>query len=412
MLNQFKPSSKLVFLPSALKWVAIASLIGVVAGSASALFLISLDWITTFRDNHRWVIIFLPFAGLLIGLMYYHFGKGIEGGNDRVFSEVVNPQKTIPLKMAPLVLLGTLITHFFGGSAGREGTAVQMGGCLADQVTRTLRISDIDRRIILVCGISAGFASVFGTPFTAIVFSLEVMFMGRLMYRSLIPSVISSFVANIVCDLWGAHHTSYKIDSFPSITLSIVIYCIAAGIIFGLVASFYTKLTNLISSFFERTISYPPLRPVIGGIFIAGATFMMASDKYNGLGVPTIVSSFKEPLPHYDFIIKIIFTSVTLGSGFKGGEVTPLFFIGATLGNALSLLLPLPIFLLAALGFVAVFSGAAKTPIACTILGMEIFGMDCAIYVAIACFVAYWCSGKIGIYRSQELLKSHHKRPF
>jgi H+/Cl- antiporter ClcA len=345
---------------------------------------------------------FLPVAGLLIGLLYHHLGKEVEGGNNLLLSEVQSPQKTIPLKMAPLVLISTLITHLFGGSAGREGTAVQMGGSLADQLSKPLKLSIEDRRIILICGISAGFASVFGTPFAAIVFSLELISIGKLSVRAVVPSVLSAFTADLICDSWGIYHTSYRLGLAPALSAINVIYCCGAAIFFGLAARYYIALVDVISRFAKRLIAYAPLRPALGGIIVAGAVFALDTTKYIGLGIPTIISAFKTQLPPYDFLLKMVFTAVTLGFGFKGGEVTPLFFIGATLGSALSIIIPLPFSLLAAIGFVAVFSGAAKTPIASTLMAMELFGIEYGMFATIACGVAYYFSGPTGIYEAYD----------
>lgn len=390
------------------KWLVVCSIIGVLGGSASAFFLWSLDWATDWRESHSWIIALLPIGGLLIGLMYHYLGREVEAGNNLLINEINNPEKVIPIKMAPLIFIGTVATHFFGGSAGREGTAVQMASSIADQINRIVKFRSRDRIIILICGISAGFASVFGTPLAGMVFGLEVFFIGRLSYNAIFPSIVSAVVADLVCDAWGAKHTQYYIDFIPEISALNILYCILAGIAFGLTAMFFANLTHGISKVFKDKISYAPFRPAIGGIMVALAVFAMGTTKYIGLGIPTIMDSFHSQLPPYDFALKIAFTAVTLGAAFKGGEVTPLFFIGATLGNALSLIIPLPMALLAGMGFVAVFSGAANTPLATTLLAIELFGAESGIYAGIACVVAYMFSGHTGIYSAQVIGESKH----
>lgn len=383
------------------KWLILSLVIGSLAGACSAILLLSLDWATAYRENHYWIIALLPVAGLIIGLAYHYWGSDVVKGNNQLLEEFHKPSRIIPLKMAPLVLAGTVLTHLFGGSAGREGTAVQMGGSVADQFTRWLKIESIDRRVLLTMGISAGFASVFGTPLAGTIFALEVFTIGRMQYAYLIPSLLAALIANYTCHLIGVSHSIYSIDSIPELTLTTLLWSILAGILFGLAAITFSIATHLWNGLSRNTVKYPPFRPLIGGIILATIIFFSGSTRYLGLGLPVISESFVQNTLPYDFILKILFTSFTLGVGFKGGEVTPLFFIGATLGNTLALFIPLPMALLAGMGFVAVFSGATNTPIACTIMGIELFGAQCGVFVAIACFIAYLASGHTGIYGSQ-----------
>lgn len=391
-----------------LKWLVIGVVIGAFSGSASALFLSWLDWATKWRENHLWIIALLPVGGLLIGLMYHYLGKEVEAGNNLLIDQIHNPKKIIHFKMAPLVLIGTVLTHFFGGSAGREGTAVQMGGSIGDQLNHLIKFRPRDRIIILICGMSAGFASVFGTPLAGAVFGLEVFFIGRLRYNAIFPSFVAAIAGDYACDLWQIKHTHYPIDFIPEMTVRYLGYSIAAGIAFGFAGMFFAKLTHGIGRFYKSKISYAPFRPAIGGIVVALGVWAIGTTKYIGLGIPTIVDSFHHQLPYYDFALKILFTALTLGAAFKGGEVTPLFFIGATLGNALSLVIPLPMSLLVGMGFVAVFAGAANTPLATTMMAIELFGMEVGVYAAIACVVAYLFSGHSGIYSSQVIGEGKH----
>jgi len=384
-----------------LKWLFLSSIVGILAGSASAFFLIFLDRATDLRESHLWIIAFLPLAGLIIGLAYHYWGTEVVKGNNLLIEEFHSPKKLIPLKMAPLVLFGTLITHLFGGSAGREGTAVQMGAAISDQFSKLFSLNENDRKILIIIGISAGFAAVFGTPLAGAVFALEVMVFGKIKTEALLPSLIAAFIADFTCTAWNVSHTQYSIPNVPDPGVMNLLWAILAGIIFGLTSWLFSRSMHFWSNLFKSSIKYAPFRPMIGGIFIALAVYMIGNTNYIGLGIPVIVSAFNENLNSYDFLLKILFTTFTIGAGFKGGEVTPLFFIGATLGNALVWFVPLPVALLAGMGFAAVFSGATNTPIACTLMGIELFGMESAIFIGIACTISYFFSGHTGIYTSQ-----------
>ena len=391
------------------KWLFLSVVSGVCIGSASALLLVSLEWATQYREHHLWIIALLPVAGLLIGLMYHYWAGTASRGNNYLIEEIRSPHDIIPFRMAPLVYIGTVLTHLFGGSAGREGTGVQMGGAIADQFSRLFRMRRRDHRLMVAIGISAGFASVFGTPLAGAVFGLEVIVVGRMRYEAILPSFLSAAVASMVCHAWGVEHTHYVVSEVPFPDASNLLWTIGTGILFGLAAMLFSRSIGFWSGMAKR-ISYPPFRPLIGGLVIATAVWMMGTTKYIGLGVPTIVASFSEQQMWYDFLLKILFTTFTIGVGFKGGEVTPLFFVGATLGSALSFIipLPLPMGLLAGIGFVAVFAGATNTPIACTLMGIELFGAEPGLYLGIACVVAYLFSGHTGIYTAQLIGSPKH----
>lgn len=388
------------------RWTPIAIAAGLLGGSASALLLWSLDVATRTREAHPWIILFLAPVGCLVGLMYKHFGQRVEAGNNLVLEEVHDLRQTIPLRMTPLILIGTFLTHLFGGSAGREGTAIQTGASLADQLTRPLRLSRAGRRILIMAGISAGFASVFGTPLSGAVFGLEVLAIGSVTYEAIGPCFLAAFIGDYTTKAWHIHHTIYSAGVIPHLSPSRLFATMTAGACFGLTAMLFARTTHHFAAFMKRTIPRPELRPVAGGLAVTAIVLATHAQRYIGLGIPTIQAAFTQPLPWYAFVSKSFLTTITLGSGFKGGEVTPLFFIGATLGNALSHVLPLPVGLLAAMGFVAVFAGAANTPIASTLMAIELFGAEVGAFAAIACVGSYLLSGQTGIYQAQHRNRS------
>jgi H+/Cl- antiporter ClcA len=296
-----------------------------------------------------------------------------------------------------------------------------MGGGIASFFGRTLKLNHQDLRVLLMAGIAAGFAAVFGTPVTGTIFAMEVIAIGSIKYDALLPCLIASLVANFTCSSWGIHHTAYAIhfthtesDGFFGIDYLLIGKTIVAGIAFGLTANFFGEMQHGIKNWTNRLIKMKWLIPALGAVIIIGLTFLFGTRDYLGLGVTSenqngisIVNAFNvNGVEKWSWLWKLIFTAITLGTGFKGGEVTPLFFIGAALGNTLAWVSGAPVDLFAALGFIAVFAGATNTPIACTIMGVELFGGEHILYYAIACFMAYYFSGHSGIYSAQRIHSS------
>jgi H+/Cl- antiporter ClcA len=399
-----------------LKFTTLSAVIGFYIGTATAIFLLSLEVVTNYRANHHLIIFSLPIIGLIIGWMYYKYGKAAKKGNNLIIEQHSAAKKeTIPFIMAPLVFITTLITHLAGGSAGREGTAVQMGGAMADQFTKSFKLDKEGRNTLLIMGVSAGFAAVFGTPFAGAVFALELMLFKNCNWQDIGPSFAAAYFADYFCThwgiSWGIHHTNYAVyfsgmhfDNL--ITLKNIAWAMLAGVFFGFAAFLFSGLHKILSKLFSK-IKHEPLRPFIGGIILVIVIVLLGNStnidpfKFIGLGIESITASFQNPAGSYDFLIKILLTAFTLSAGFKGGEVTPLFFIGATLGSVLIWFIPLPMALLAGMGFVAVFAGATHAGITGIVLGIELFGMSAGLFVGVASILAYFTSGLEGIYSAQ-----------
>jgi H+/Cl- antiporter ClcA len=363
-----------------------------------------LQWATNFRLANPTLLFLLPVVGLLLGWIYHRFAGTAARGNNLIIEEVHINKEPIPVKMAPLVLLGTVLTHLFGGSAGREGTAIQMGSSLADWLHRRLGLSREDRRMMLMAGISGGFGSVFGTPVAGFVFGLEVQSLGRIRYEGILPCLIAALVGDLATRAWGVAHTHYPalINIEPDLVL--ILKVVAAGIAFGLTSLLFIELTHSIKHIAKQLLPWSPLRPLVGGVVIIGLVLLIGSQDYLGLSLPLIQQSLKATgVVAFAFLFKLVFTAVTLGSGFLGGEVTPLFVIGSTLGYTVGRVLGVDPVFMASIGFVAVFAGASNTPLACALMGMELFGGGSALYLILGTFVAYLASGHRSIYVTQRV---------
>lgn len=386
-----------------LRWVGLGMLVGVLGGAAAAAFLKSLAWATETFHRDGWLLWLLPMAGLAVGLAYHYGGGRSVEGNNLILDEIHDPTDWVPRRMAPMILVGTIVTHLFGGSAGREGTAIQMSGSLTDAASRLLRLRGEDRRIMLVTAIAGGFGAVFGVPLAGAVFALEVQVVGRLRYEALVPCLTASVTGDLLVRGIGIHHTLTPHLARVPLSAGMLVKVAVAGICFGLVSVAFSSGDRWVRTAFRRTFHWAPIRPFVGGAVVVALTVAVGDRLYNGLSEGLVEASlFGRGVPTWAFALKLLFTVVTLGSGFVGGEVTPLFVIGATLGATLAAPLGIPPQTIAALGFVGVFAGAANTPLACTIMGAEMFGASAIPYFAVACVMSYVFSTPQGIYATQR----------
>lgn len=392
-----------------LKWVLIAVLVGGICGVVGSAFHICIDLVTELRAEHTWVLFLLPVGGLAIYFLYKLSKTKLD--TNRVI-ETIRSENDIPLIMAPLIFISTIITHLLGGSAGREGAALQLGGSIGYNVGRLFKFGKDELHMIVMAGMSAFFAALFGTPLTAAFFALEVTSVGIMHYSGLVPCLVSAYAASSIAKLFG---------------LSPVAFALTANVEFGAITSLQTAgiaiLCALVSILFcvslekgehymKKLVKRAWLRPVIGGALVIALALIVGNQDYNGAGMHVIEAAMQGKADYWSFALKIVFTVITIAAGFKGGEIVPTFFIGSTFGCAVAPLLGLDPVFGAAIGFVATFCGVVNCPVASIILALEVFGAAHLPLLAIACGISYMLSGNYSLYKSQKIMYSKFETKF
>jgi H+/Cl- antiporter ClcA len=404
------PSDHTIALRTLGRDAMLGSLVGVFAGLAAALFLALLDVATDTRSAHTWLVFLLPAGGFAMGWCIERFGGPATGGTDVVIAHIApfhagtsNPPETrVPWRLAPMVLVGTVLTHLFGGSAGREGTAVQMGASLADGIARLGRAAPAMRRTLTVAGVAGGFGAVFGTPMAGCIFALEFATIGRFHHTALIAAVFASIIGDRVALATGITHTPFPVLAPTPLDAALVGKWLLFALVIAAASVLFIELTDRIRSASRRHLRRLPWRMAVGGVAVVLLWRIVGADTWLGLGVPAIVDAFSGDAETFSFALKILFTALTIGSGFLGGEVTPLFFVGATLGAVLAPVLDIPVSLAAGVGMAATFGAASNTPLALSIMAVELLGAAALPHVALVAVVAWVATGHRGIYAAQR----------
>lgn len=393
------------YIKTLIKWLIAATIVGIIGGIFGSIFHISIDYVTELRSKYRWIIFFLPVGGVIITALYSLFPKKGKINTDRVI-ESARDNETVPLIMAPLIFIATCITHLLGGSAGREGAALQLGGSIGYNLGKVLRLNKEDMHTIVMSGMSAVFAALFGTPLTAAFFALEVTNVGVIHYAGLIPCIISSIVAFKIAGGFGLSPVHFDTVVIEALSTSVLIKSIILAILCAMVSILFCTAIKKCEHYMDEIVPNKYLRTIAGSIIIIGLTFALGTYDYNGAGMDIITKALNGEARYEAFILKIIFTAITIAAGFKGGEIVPAFFIGSTFGCVAGALLGLTPGFGAAIGFVALFCGVVNCPIASTILALEVFGAEPILIMATVCGVSYMMSGYFGLYKSQKIAYS------
>ncbi|NFR86051.1 MULTISPECIES: chloride channel protein [unclassified Clostridium] len=392
-------------------WVVVAGITGLIGGFIGSLFHLSVEYATNFRIENDWIIFMLPLGGALIICLYKIFKLGSNIGTNLVIDSIRTDGK-VPFSMSPLIFISTVITHLFGGSAGREGAALQLGGSIGSQVGKILHLDEKDMHLITLCGMSGVFSALFGTPLTATFFAMEVISVGIIYYSSFIPCIVSSIVAYKVSLLFGLEPVRFNINVIPNVSTENIIKVAILGALCALVSIIFCETLHKTNKFLSNVIKNDYLRIICGGLAIVALTFIVGCRDYNGAGMDIIANAINGQAKPEAFILKIIFTAITISVGYKGGEIVPTFFIGATFGCVVGRLIGLDPRLGAAIGLVALFCGVVNTLITSVILSIELFGSGALILFAVACGASYMLSGYFSLYSSQKIVYSKLKAEF
>ena len=386
-----------------LRWLVFGVITGVVCGLVGAAFRLSIDWVTATRQANDWLIFLLPFAGLLIVFTYHRAGLRQDPGTNLVLASIQS-KKHIPARMAPQIFLGTIVTHLCGGSSGREGAALQIGGSLGEALGRLFRLKDTDINIIVICGMSAVFASLFGTPIAATVFSMEVISVGVIHYSAFVPCIVSAAISYGITQECGIGNAAYPQTFVPDFSVFLFLKVILLAMLCGVVSMLFCVVIHEAGHIYKKLLPNDYGRIFVGGCLVVALTMLAGTRAYNGQGADMIHQAMTGTCPTFAFLLKIIFTALTLGAGFKGGEIVPALFVGATLGNAAAPLLGLDPAFGASIGMIALFCSVVNCPLASVLLSVELFGHQSILLFCIACAVSYVFSGYFGLYSSQKIV--------
>ena len=399
-----------LYVAALLKWMAVGALVGGVGGFVGAAFHLGVSYATAVRQAHPWILYLLPVGGVVIAGLYKLCR--LEGKGTNAVIESVHFGKSVPTLLVPLIFVATVITHLLGGSAGREGAALQIGGGIGYRTGTLLRLGEKDLPLATLCGMSGVFAALFGTPLTATVFALEVISVGVLYYAGLLPCITASLTGYYIATVMGVEPTRFTV-AMPALSWPTLGLVTALAVGCALVSILFCRGLHITERLAERWLKNSFLRAAAGGLIIVLATLALGTTDYNGAGMDVIQRAVEQgQADGWAWFLKLAFTAVTIGCGVKGGEVVPSFFVGATFGCAAGGLLGLPPSFAAAVGLVAVFCGAVNCPIASVILSVELFGAGGMAYFAAACAVSYLLSGYCGLYSSQTILYSKLRAEF
>ena len=393
-----------------LKWIIIAEITGVIGGAVGSIFHLSVEFATKTRIDNSWILFLLPFGGLMI-VFFYKKGIKEDSGTNLVINSVRTDGK-VPFLIAPLIFIGTVITHLLGGSAGREGAALQLGGSIGSQIGNIIGLDEKDMHLITLCGMSGVFAALFGTPLTAAFFSMEVISIGILYYSAFIPCILTSLTAYAVSIYFGLNPVRFDLTVCPDILLNNIIKVMILGSLCAVVSIVFCEALHKSDVYLKKFIPNRYIRVFAGGTAIVIMTLLVGSRDYNGAGMDVISNAINGSAKSEAFILKIIFTAVTIGVGYKGGEIVPAFFIGSTFGCVIGSLIGLDPCFGAAVGLVALFCGVTNTLITSIILSIELFGAENIVLFAIACGVSYMESGYYSLYTSQKIMYSKIKAEY
>lgn len=391
------------------KWVVMGSITGSIVGLIGSLFALSLGWANSFRTQNGWVIWFLPVAGLAIVFLYHFFKNTNDTGTNMVIA-AIHDHSTISYKMAPLIYVSTFLTHLCGGSSGREGAAIQLGGSVTNFLSDipVFRFTSHDKHTNILCGMSAGFAALFGAPLAAAVFALEVTSVGIMQYSALVPCIISSFTAAFISKAFGIIPESFPVLSIPGFTPVSLAKFLLFGLVLGWLSVAFCKMLHAVEHLYKKRLSNKYLRIAVGGCIVLAMTAALGNRDFLGSGNAIIEEIFHtdSPAKWYTFLLKMVFTAATLGAGFKGGEIVPAFTIGASFGSLCAGLMGMPVTLCAACGMVGVFCGVTNSPIASLLIAFEMFGFEGMPYYLFTIAVSYALSGYYGLYHTQRIIYS------